>query len=73
MVVLSLALAPIVSACGGGMAGAAAKVAPCGGDVIGNWTVSGACFNSAAVEHGHRDELPRRDHQRHGHSASAAA
>ena len=48
MVVLSVALAPIVSACGGG-GGTCAKVAPCGGDVIGNWTISDACFNTAAL------------------------
>ena len=35
MVVLSLALMPIVSACGGG-SGSCGKVAPCGGDVVGN-------------------------------------
>ena len=48
MVVFSVALMPIVSACGGG-SGSCAKVAPCGGDVIGNWTISGACFNAAAL------------------------
>ena len=48
MVVLSAALMPIASACGGG-GGSCAKVAPCGGDVTGNWTISGACFNAAAL------------------------
>ena len=48
MVVFSVALMPIVSACGGG-GGSCAKVQPCGGDVLGNWAISGACFNNAAL------------------------
>ena len=48
MVVFSAALMSMVSACGGG-SGSCGKVTPCGGDVVGNWTISGACFNAAAL------------------------
>jgi hypothetical protein len=48
MVVFSAALMPMLSACGGG-GGSCGKVTPCGGDVVGNWTVSGACLDSATL------------------------
>jgi hypothetical protein len=49
MVVFSAALAPILSACGDG-AGSCGKVQPCGGDVVGSYNISGACYNSASLE-----------------------
>jgi hypothetical protein len=48
MVLFSLALTPMVSACGGS-SGSCGKVQPCGGDVVGNWRISGACLDSAAL------------------------
>lgn len=45
---LSLAMAPILSACGGG-AGSCGKVGACGGDVVGNYTISAGCVNTAAL------------------------
>jgi hypothetical protein len=44
----TIALAPMLSACGGGN-GSCGKVQPCGGSVVGNWTISGECFNSASL------------------------
>ena len=44
----SLALASILSSCGGG-GGSCGKVQPCGGDVVGTYNVSAACFDSAAL------------------------
>ena len=48
-VLFSVALASVASACGGGSGGSCGKVQPCGGDVVGNYNISGACFNSAAI------------------------
>jgi hypothetical protein len=45
---LALALAPILSACGGG-AGSCGKVGACGGDVVGTYTISAGCVNTAAL------------------------
>jgi hypothetical protein len=47
-VVFSAALGLTMFSCGGG-GGSCGKVQPCGGNVVGNYTVSGACFDSAAV------------------------
>jgi hypothetical protein len=47
-VLFSIALTPILATCGGS-SGSCGKVAPCGGDVVGNWTINGACLNSAAL------------------------
>jgi hypothetical protein len=49
VVALSVALTPIVSACDGG-GGSCGKVQPCGGDVVGDWNIVGACITSAALE-----------------------
>jgi hypothetical protein len=39
-----------LSTCGSsGGGGNCGKVAPCGGDVVGNWTVSGACITAASL------------------------
>lgn len=48
MVVFSLALTPILAACGGG-SGSCGKVSPCGGNVVGTYNVSAACFDEAAL------------------------
>jgi len=48
-VVLALAAAPILSACGDSGGGSCGKVAPCGGDIVGDWTISGACANTASL------------------------
>jgi hypothetical protein len=45
---LSFALAPVLSACGGS-GGSCGGVQPCGGDVVGNWTISGECVNTASA------------------------
>src|ERR1044071_5629613 len=45
---LSLALASSVSSCGGGN-GSCGKVAACGGDVVGSYTISAGCVNNAAL------------------------
>lgn len=47
MVVFAAALAPVLSACGDG--GSCGKVQPCGGDVVGNYNFTAACYNSAAL------------------------
>jgi hypothetical protein len=47
MLLFSLALAPLVSACGS--SGSCGKVQPCGGDLVGDYNVSVACYNSAAL------------------------
>lgn len=44
----TIALAPALSACGGGN-GSCGKVQPCGGSVVGNWTISGECLNAASL------------------------
>jgi hypothetical protein len=44
----TLALASILSSCGGG-SGSCGKVAACGGDVVGSYTISAGCINSAAL------------------------
>jgi hypothetical protein len=48
-VLLALAAAPILSTCGDKAAGSCGKVAPCGGDVVGSWTISGACANAMSL------------------------
>jgi hypothetical protein len=45
---LSLTLASGVSSCGGG-SGSCGKVAACGGDVVGSYTISAGCINNAAL------------------------
>jgi hypothetical protein len=50
MVVLSAALAPALLSCGGdGALASCGKVAACGGDVVGNYTIAGACVNNSAL------------------------
>jgi hypothetical protein len=44
----SLALASILSSCGGG-GGSCGKVTPCGGDVVGSYTITAGCINNAAL------------------------
>jgi hypothetical protein len=48
MVVLSAALGLTMLSCGGS-SGSCGKVSPCGGDVVGNYNVSAACFDNAAL------------------------
>jgi hypothetical protein len=48
MVVFSVALTPIVSACGGG-SGSCGKVQPCGGNIVGEYDITAACINTAAL------------------------
>lgn len=50
LVVSSAALASMLMSCGGGGGVASCgKVAPCGGDVVGNYNIAGACLDSAAL------------------------
>jgi hypothetical protein len=50
LLVSSAALASMLMSCGGGSGVASCgKVAACGGDVVGNYTIAGACFNNAAL------------------------
>jgi hypothetical protein len=35
--------------CGSGGGGSCGQVEPCGANLVGNWTVSGACLNAAKV------------------------
>jgi len=49
LLLLSVAAAPVLSTCGSSSGGSCGKVAPCGGDIVGNWTITGACVNNAAV------------------------
>ncbi len=46
--ILAMTLVPLVSSCGGS-SGSCGKVQPCGGDVVGNYSISAACINSAAI------------------------
>jgi len=49
-VLIYLAMAPILSACGSSSGnGSCGKVAPCGGDVTGNWTITGSCVSNEAA------------------------
>jgi len=48
-VLLVLAAAPTLAACSSSSGGSCGKVGPCGGDVVGDWTVSGACVNNATL------------------------
>lgn len=48
MVVFSAALGLTMSSCGGGN-GSCGKVQPCGGSVVGNYSVSAACYDTAAL------------------------
>jgi hypothetical protein len=47
-VVFSAALGLTMLSCGGG-SGSCGKVQPCGGSVVGNYSVSAACFDNAAL------------------------
>ena len=47
-VVFSAALGLTMFSCGGG-SGSCGKVQPCGGDVVGNYSVSAACYDTAAL------------------------
>jgi len=47
--VFSIALAPILSTCGSNGLGSCGKVQPCGGDVVGNWSIVGECINTASM------------------------
>jgi hypothetical protein len=47
-VLFSAALGLTMFSCGGG-SGSCGKVQPCGGDVVGNYNVSAACFDNAAL------------------------
>jgi hypothetical protein len=48
MVVVSAALGLTMLSCGGS-SGSCGKVSPCGGDVVGTYNVSAACFDTAAL------------------------
>jgi hypothetical protein len=48
MLVSSLALATIAASCGSG-SGSCGKVQPCGGDVVGSYSISAACYDNAAL------------------------
>ncbi len=48
-VLSSIALASVVSSCGGS-SGSCGKVAPCGGDVVGNYNITAACLTLASME-----------------------
>lgn len=47
-VVFSAALGLTMLSCGGG-SGSCGKVQPCGGDVVGNYSIGAACFDNAAL------------------------
>jgi hypothetical protein len=47
-VVISAALGLTMFSCGGG-GGSCGKVQPCGGNVVGNYSISGGCFDNAAL------------------------
>jgi hypothetical protein len=49
MVVLPAALALSLSACGDGI-GSCGKVQPCGGDVVGTYTIATACYGNATMD-----------------------
>jgi hypothetical protein len=49
MVLFSIVAAPLLSTCGSSGGGSCGKVAPCGGDIVGSWTITGACVNNGAV------------------------
>jgi hypothetical protein len=46
---VSIAAVPFLSTCGSSSNGSCGKVQPCGGDIVGNWKVSGACINAASL------------------------
>jgi hypothetical protein len=48
MAAVSAALGLTMLSCGGS-GGSCGKVQPCGGNVVGNYNISGACFDSAAL------------------------
>jgi hypothetical protein len=51
LVIVSGALAGAGAGCGSNALGTCGKEAPCGGDVVGTWTLVGGCLNeSAAIE-----------------------
>jgi len=49
--VMSVASVLVLSGCGSG-SGSCGKVQPCGGDVVGNWTIAGSCANGASMSAG---------------------
>ena len=51
VVVFSGALASLAPACGGS-SGSCGKVQPCGGDVVGDYNITAACINNAAISMG---------------------
>jgi hypothetical protein len=48
-VLLATALVPMLSTCGSSGGGSCGKVAPCGGDITGNWTITDACVSNSAL------------------------
>ena len=56
--VFSIALAPILSTCGSNGLGSCGKVQPCGGDVVGNWSIVGECINTASMNREIMAECP---------------
>ena len=49
LAVLIAALALFEASCGGDGGGSCGKVAPCGGNLVGSWTFTGACVTRAGV------------------------
>ena len=47
MVICSAALAPLVPACGDEESGSCGRVQPCGGNLVGNYSISAACTTAA--------------------------
>lgn len=41
--------AVVLSTCGSSGSGSCGKVAPCGGDIVGNWKATGACANAMTL------------------------
>lgn len=74
MVVLSAALAPALLSCGGnGALASCGKVAACGGDVVGNYTIAGACVNNSALNMDVGLDCPGATASASGISASGSA
>jgi len=47
---LSVALVPILSTCGSSSGSSSCgKLQPCGGDIVGNWTIADACVSNTTV------------------------
>ncbi|HXU00602.1 MAG TPA: hypothetical protein VN903_06395 [Polyangia bacterium] len=45
----AIALAPMLSTCGSGALASCGKVQPCGGDVVGSWTINGECVDTSSI------------------------